>query len=94
MENLFSASAALDEDTFSDSDMTDQESTDGDDIADILLLAGVGSMEDVLTMSGDGSQGQCGQIPKSKDWFAVALMSPDYDFCCTFRYFITRIPTA
>ena len=54
----------------------------------------VGSKEDVLTMSGDGSQGPYGQIPKSKDWFAAALMSPDHDFHCTFRYVITKIPTA
>ena len=87
MEYLFSASAALDEGPVSDEEMADgdSEDIDGDDVAEILFLAGVESMEDVYAMSVDGSRGPYGQIPKSKGWFKAALQSPDRDFCRTFR---------
>jgi hypothetical protein len=54
-------------------------SSEEDDVAEILFLAGIESMEDVYAMSGDGSWGPCGQIPKSKE-FKAALQSPDHDF--------------
>ncbi|KIM79609.1 hypothetical protein PILCRDRAFT_89993 [Piloderma croceum F 1598] len=89
METLFSASAALDDDPTSDEEMADWDSDPNnkelDDIAEILLLAGLESMGEVYTMTGDGSRGPYGQMPKSEDWFKTALQSPNHDFCHTFN---------
>jgi len=89
METLFSASAALDDDPTSDEEMADRDSDSDnkelDDIAEILLLAGLESMGEVYAMTGDGSRDPYGQIPKSEDWFKTALQSPDRDFRRTFR---------
>ena len=86
METLFAASVALDEDPLNDQEKEPtSEDMDVDDIAEVLFLAGVEAMEDVIKMAGDGSRGPYGQISKSKDWFIAALQSPDRDFRRTFR---------
>jgi len=95
METLFSASAALDNDPTSDEEMADQDldldNKELDDIAEILLLIGLESMGEVYEMTGDGSWDPYGQITKSEDWSKTALQSPNHDFCCTFRWAITKV---
>jgi len=91
MEVLLAASAAL-EHSLSDEDMSDSANsgdTDNND-AEILLLAGMESMDNVTVMF-DGSRGPYGKIPKSKDWFSTALRSPDRDFRRIFRCVAAKV---
>jgi hypothetical protein len=41
MEALFSASVALDKDSASDQEMSDQEKINPDDVAEVLFFAGI-----------------------------------------------------
>lgn len=90
MLHLFIASSVMDDDRATDSDAESEsesegEAGDGDGAADVLLLVAMEVMDEIVEMN-DTSRGRYGLISKSKDWFPMALMSPDRYFRYTFRY--------